>query len=162
VNVQLPAELTAPGQYPIVVSANGALTVPDTLDLVPVQPGVAAFGDGKLIAQHADFSLVDEARPARRGELLVMYLVGLGETTPTVPSGTPSPGNPLGVPRVAPTVTIDGQLVEIVFAGLTPGGVGLFQINFYVPANARTGTPLDVVVKQGDVEANLTKLTVVP
>jgi uncharacterized protein (TIGR03437 family) len=162
VNVQLPSELTANRQYSIVVAANNALTLPDTVDVVPVQPGVAAFQDGRLIAQHADFTLVDEARPARRGELLIMYLVGLGETTPSVPSGTPSPGNPLGIPKVQPTVTIDGQPVDIVFAGLTPGGVGLFQINFYVPANARTGVPLDVVVRQGDVEANITKLTVVP
>lgn len=162
VNVQLPTELAANRQYSIVVEANNALTLPDTIDVVPVQPGVAAFPDGRLIAQHADFTLVDEARPARRGELLIMYLVGLGETTPSVPSGTPSPSSPLGLPKVPPTVTIDGQPVDIVFAGLTPGGVGLFQINFYVPANARTGVPLDVVVRQGEVEANVTKLTVAP
>jgi uncharacterized protein (TIGR03437 family) len=48
-----------------------------------------------------------------------------------------------------------------VFAGLTPGGVGLYQINFQVPPGARTGVPLDVVVKQGSATANVTKLTVV-
>ncbi len=161
VNVELPAELAANQQYSIVVSANGALTVPDLIDVVPVEPGIATFSDGRLIAQHnADYTLVDDAHPAKRGEFLIMYLIGLGETNPTVASGTPSPGNPLAVPVDQPVLTIDGQPVEIFFAGLTPGGVGLFQINFKVPDNARTGTPLDVVVKQGDVQANVATLMV--
>ena len=163
VNVELPVELDANQQYSIVVSANGALTVPDVIDVVPVEPGIATFSDGRLIAQHnSDYTLVDDAHPAKRGEFLIMYLVGLGETTPNVPSGTPSPGDPLAVPVDQPVLTLDGQPVDIVFAGLTPGGVGLFQINFKVPDNARTGAPLDVVVKQGDVQANVATLTVTP
>ena len=160
VNIQLPVELEANQQYSVVVSANGALTIPDSVDVVPVAPGVAAFGDGRLIAQHSDYTLVGDEHPAKRGEYLVMYLVGLGATNPMVPSGTPSPGDTLGVPLIPPTLTIDGQPVQIVFAGLTPGGVGLFQINFQVPTDARTGVALDVVVQQGDATANVTKLTV--
>jgi uncharacterized protein (TIGR03437 family) len=57
---------------------------------------------------------------------------------------------------------VDNQPAQIGFAGMTPFGVGLFQINFQVPANARTGTPLNVVVTQGTAAANTTKLTVVP
>jgi uncharacterized protein (TIGR03437 family) len=127
-----------------------------------VQPGVAVFLDGRLIVQHGDFVLVDESNPARRGEMLIMYLVGLGATNPAVASGAPSPAAPLAVPLEGATVTVDGQPANIVFSGLTPFGVGLFQINFEVPANARLNTPLDVVVTQGGVTANVTKLTVVP
>jgi uncharacterized protein (TIGR03437 family) len=161
--VQLPNELLSNRTYPILVSANGALTIPDQIDVVAVQPGVAAFSDGKLIAQHSNFVLVDSASPAKRGEFLIMYLVGLGGTNQLVASGVPSPGtSPLPVLNVVPTVTVDGVSAQVVFAGLTPGGVGLYQINFKVPDNARLNTPLDVVVNQGAYTANVTTLTVVP
>jgi uncharacterized protein (TIGR03437 family) len=45
------------------------------------------------------------------------------------------------------------------FAGLTPTGVGLYQIAFTVPSNARSGS-LDLVVSQGGVSSNTTKLPV--
>jgi uncharacterized protein (TIGR03437 family) len=159
-NAQIPFELAPNRQYAIVASANGALTLPETIDLIPVQPGVAAFADGTLIAQHTDFQLVDEGHPAKRGEYLIMYLVGLGATDPSVASGASSPSDPFARPVVAPTVTVDGENADIYFAGLTPGGVGLFQIDFKVPNDAKLGTPLDVVVMQGDVTANVTQLVV--
>jgi uncharacterized protein (TIGR03437 family) len=57
------------------------------------------------------------------------------------------------------SLTIDSQSSEISFAGLTPGGVGLYQLNFRVPQNARSGT-LDVVFTQEGVKANPAKLVV--
>jgi uncharacterized protein (TIGR03437 family) len=160
---QIPAELAGNRQYAVVGIINGALTLPDTIDVAPFSPGVAALADGTLIAQHGDFSLVTDQNPAHRGEALVMYLVGMGLTNPSVPSGKPAPGSePLARPLVPPTVTVDNQPAQVAFAGMTPFGVGLFQINFVVPQTARTGVPLDVVVTQGGAAANTTKLTVVP
>jgi uncharacterized protein (TIGR03437 family) len=160
---QFPAELSPYDKYSVVVSANNALTNTDEVDVVTVQPGVAAFENGTLIAQHANFSLVTPENPARVGETLIMYLVGLGATNPVVPSGTQSPGaTGLARPLVSPTVTIDGQAAEVVFAGLTPSGVGLFQINFQVPTGVRTGVPVDVIVRQGEEVSNVTKLTLAP
>jgi uncharacterized protein (TIGR03437 family) len=159
-NAQIPSELQPNRQYAIVASANGALTLPQNIDVVPEAPGVAAYADGTLIAQHTNFDLVDAQHPAVRGEYLIMYLVGLGATDPSVASGTASPSDPLAKPVVAPTVTVDGENATIAFAGLTPGGVGLFQIDFKVPDDAKLGTPLNVVVTQGSVTANVTTLTV--
>jgi uncharacterized protein (TIGR03437 family) len=164
---QLPIEIAPNKPQSLVAIVNDAITVPEQVDVASVQPGVVAFADGRLIVQHSDFNLVTDQNPAHQGETLVMYLVGLGATNPSVPSGTQSPGvEPLARPVIAPTVTLDGQPVQIGFSGLTPFGVGLFQINFTVPLNARTNVPLDVVVSQRDgqtdVPANATKLTVVP
>ena len=162
-NVQLPSELAPNRSYPIVVSSGGAISIPDTLDVVPIQPGVASFTDGKIIAQHSNYVLVDAQNPAKRGEYLIMYLVGLGATNPPVASGALSPSiEPLGRPLSPATVTMDGNPVDILFSGLTPAGVGLYQINFRVPDNARLNTPLEVLVKQGGYTANVTTLTVVP
>jgi uncharacterized protein (TIGR03437 family) len=147
-----------------VISAGGALTIPDLVDVTPVQPGVAAFLDGTIKVQHGlDFAVVTPQNPAKRGEYLIMYLVGMGNTNPAVATGQPSPGPPsLGIPNTPPTVTIDGKPAEVGFAGLTPGFAGLFQINFRVPEDARLNTPLEILIKQGTATANVSTLTVMP
>ncbi len=156
---QLPAELAANQSYAALVVVNDAFTLPETVDLVPVVPGTVAFADGRLVAQHADYSLVTPENPAKPGEPLTIYLVGMGATDPAVASGVASPGDPLAYAKVKPAVTVDGQTAELIFWGLTPGGVGLYQINFKVPENASAGE-LDVVITQGGVKANVTRLVV--
>jgi uncharacterized protein (TIGR03437 family) len=100
------------------------------------------MGNGFAVLQHAsDFSLVTQQNPARPDEVLVAYLTGLRATDPVVPSGIPSPVNPLAViPR--PLVdtdsynivlrlgenTVDAYAPE--FVGLVPGLVGVYQYNF--------------------------------
>jgi uncharacterized protein (TIGR03437 family) len=159
-DIQIPSELPATQQYVIVVSANNAYTVPQTIDLVPAQPGVASFADGHLIAQHSDFTLVDSGHPAKPGEFLIMYLTAMGPTNPSVPTGAAAPvSEPLARVTLQPTVTVDGQSASLAYAGLTPGSVGLYQINFQVPQNANSGD-LNVVVAQGGVMSNTTQLSV--
>ena len=159
-DVQIPSDLSPTQQYMIVVSSGGALTLPDQIDLVTLQPGISAFADGHIIAQHVDGTLIDAAHPAKPGEAIVTYGLAMGPTNPSVPSGAPSPGvPPLAVMSVQPIVTVDGQTAEVLFAGLTPTYAGLYQINFRVPGGARTGD-LTMVVTQNGVASNATKLPV--
>jgi uncharacterized protein (TIGR03437 family) len=158
-DVQIPSELAPTQQYAIVVSSNGALTLPDQIDVVPLQPGVSSFADGHIIAQHADGTLIDAGHPAKPGEAIVTYLLAMGPTNPSVPTGAPSPASPLATVTVQPTVTVDGQTAQLLFAGLTPTYAGLYQINFYVPASVQNGDRT-VVVTQNGVAANTTKLPV--
>jgi uncharacterized protein (TIGR03437 family) len=159
-NVQIPNELRPGQQYAIIASANNAYSLPDTLDLNPVEPGVAAFPDGSVIAQHLDYSLVNNGKPAKPGEPLTIYLAGMGATNPALLSGAQAPSSePLARATTAPTLLLDGQNADVLFAGLTPGAVGLYQINFTVPTNSRSGN-LDLVVIQGVTPSNTTKLLV--
>lgn len=170
-DVQIPSELGTSQQYPILVSVNNALSLPDTIDFEPATPGILSSLDGPtppnvqngahIRAQHnADFSLVSSSNPAKPGEYVIMYVVGMGATDPIVPSGAAAPGvEPLARVTVKPTVTVDGQQVNIAFAGLTPGLVGLYQVTFQVPTNARSGD-LDVVLTQNGRAANTVKLPV--
>jgi uncharacterized protein (TIGR03437 family) len=157
--IQLPTELTANRSYTALVIANNLPSVPRELNFNTTNPGTLAFADGRLVAQHADFTLVDASRPARAGEALTIYLVGMGATSPAVASGTAAPSNPLARVVSNPTLTIDGQTAEVSFAGLTPGGIGLYQVNFRVPASARAGN-LDVVITQDGASANKSTLVV--
>lgn len=161
INIELPADLTV-GQQAILVSANGAFTLPQLLDINPFQAGIAAYADGSnnVIAQHADFSYVNAAHPASPGEVVIIYLAGLGATNPAVPSGQGAPtSEPLARVVNTPGVTVDGQDAAVEFAGLAPGFVGLYQIDLQVPKNARTGS-LPLVVSQNGVAGNTTNLLV--
>lgn len=170
VNIQIPSEITASQQIPIILSVNNALTLPAMLNIVPNTPGVLSELDGPtppsvqngahIIAQHsADFSLVSSSSPAKPGEFLIMYLVGMGATNPSVASGTPAPSSTLSQVTAQPTVTVGSQPATIQFAGLTPGFVGLYQVNFQVPSGVSSGE-LEVDVTQNGVAANPTLLPV--
>jgi large repetitive protein len=160
-DAEIAVDLPANQQHAIVVSANGALTLPDQIDVVPVQLGVAAYADGHAIAQHGvDFSYVTASSPAKPGEVLVIYLSGMGPTNPAVKSGDPAPGlEPLARVTLPPTVMVDNQNADVGFAGLSPGLVGLYQVNFTVPPTAKNGD-LNLILVQNGVTANITKLPV--
>jgi uncharacterized protein (TIGR03437 family) len=162
VNLQIPYEL-APNQfYPVVATLNGLSSVPDKFLVAPATPGVIAFPDGTVKAQRADGSLVSAANPAKPGETLAIYLVGMGATNPAVATGAAAPSNPNAVVTSPPTVTLDGTQASLQFpGGLVTGFAGLYQINFTVPSGARTGT-LNLVVTQNGFTANVTQLMVHP
>ena len=90
-------------------------------------PGVLTFdpvgGIGLAAAEHADYSLITSLNPAKPGETIAVYLVGLGNP---VPAG----GIAVDVAGVGST--------SIPYAGLTIDP-GLYQINFQVPATAPNG-----------------------
>ncbi|HEY6392390.1 MAG TPA: hypothetical protein VIX89_13985, partial [Bryobacteraceae bacterium] len=160
-DAEIAVDLPANQQHAILVAANGTFTIPDLIDVVPVQLGVAAYTDGHAIAQHgADFSYVTASSPAKPGEVLVIYLSGMGPTNPAVKSGDPAPGTePLARVTLIPAVMVDGQDANVGYAGLSPGFVGLYQVNFTVPSNAKNGN-LNLVIVQNGVTANITKLPV--
>jgi uncharacterized protein (TIGR03437 family) len=159
INAQVPFELAAGNQYQVIVSANGALTTPQPIQLSAAVPSVLQFTSGATVAQHLDGTLVLDSSPAQPGENVVIYLTGLGATDIAVPSGSPSPSNPLANVLDVPVLTLNGNPVPIEFAGLTPTLVGLYQINFQVPANATTGEYQLAISQDGNV-SNTTVLSV--
>jgi uncharacterized protein (TIGR03437 family) len=157
IDAQIPFELQSGQQYQVIVLTNGALTTPQPIQLSAATPGLAASPDSTLIAQHSDGSLVTAASPAMGGEYLVAYLAGLGGTTVPVASGAPSPSSPLAEPTNSVVLTVNGTQSPIYFAGLTPGLVGLYQMNFQVPAGLPTGS-ITIMVSQNDQSSNQTVL----
>ncbi len=147
-NAQIPFELT-PGQpYQVIVSNNGPLTTPETIQSTAVTPGVASLSSGYANAQHAaDSSPITDASSAKPGEFIVIYLAGMGATTVPVASGAGSPSSPLAKTVEVPTITLNSEPVSVLFSGLTPGRAGLYQIDLQVPADAQNGD-LTLVVNQ--------------
>jgi uncharacterized protein (TIGR03437 family) len=159
IDVQIPVELPANSSQDVMVLVNGNVSIPQTIQLAAVNPGVAALADGRVLAQHGDYTLITPDSPARPEEWIALYLVGMGATSPAVPSNQASPSSPLAWATVQPNVTIDGVAAQVGYAGLTPGGIGLFQINCQVPKGARTGD-LPLVVVQSDAAANAVTIPV--
>lgn len=89
------------------------------------------------------------SNPIHRGDVLVIYATGLGHTNPDLPAGTAAPSDTLTPARVTPTITIGGVAVEVLFAGLTPGQIGVYQINVKVYGNVPLGIAQSLVITQG-------------
>ena len=108
------------------------------------------------LAYHADGTVITEKSPARPGEAIVVYLWGLGATSPIVASGEAAPAGAVlaqfpGTPAVrarflegprasltaipafySPEDSVDpGSPIE--FVGLVPGQIGLYQLNVTIP-----------------------------
>ena len=154
INVQIPFELDPAEKYQVIVNANGALTTPQSIQLTAVNPGLDTFPDGTLVAVHAaDATLISAASPAQPGEYIVMFLLGMGATDNPVTSGDSSSGTVLSQPTALPTLTLNNNPVPIAFAGLTPGLVGLYQINLQIPPDTPGGN-LVLSVSQDGVAGN--------
>ncbi len=133
---------------------NGAASTPASIQLTDVSPGIAALPSGLAIAQSfPGYSLVTEADPAKPGDYIVLYLAGLGPSSFPVATGAASPSNPLAQQVIMPSVTLNGNSVPIAFAGLSPGSVGLYQINFQVPMDTPDGD-LTLSVNQSGAQSN--------
>ena len=84
--------------------------------------------------------LADRSSPAKAGEALVIYCSGLGPVDPAVASGQAAPAQePLVRTTNEVTVTIGGKNAPVFFSGLTPGLVGLYQVNVIVPDGVDPG-----------------------
>jgi uncharacterized protein (TIGR03437 family) len=117
--------------------------------IVPYAPGIfetTAFGPRQAVALHAsDGSYVTPTNPAHHGENIIIYLTGLGQTTPA--TGTNQAG--LANQQLANTNIYAGLNNSGVPTGpvvAAPGLVGVYTLTLTVPNNAPTGNvPLNVV-----------------
>jgi uncharacterized protein (TIGR03437 family) len=142
----------------IVVANQNGTSNTVTVPVAASTPGIFALdqsGAGSGAILHGDFTVVNDANPARKGEAIQIYLSGLGAVNSPPADGRPGGSNPLST-TVIPggtscdnnslCVLIGGKPAEILYAGLAPGLPGVYQINALVPAIATAGKiPLAVV-----------------
>ena len=109
--------------------------------------GYQKFGNVYAVAVHAsDFSLVSPDDPADRGEVLVLYTTGLGPVDQAISDGFGAPSNPLARTLDPFRVVLAGEDVPVLFSGLAPGFVGLYQLNIRLPDDLPAGDlPLQVL-----------------
>jgi uncharacterized protein (TIGR03437 family) len=165
INAQVPVELSGRSFANLTVRLNGVTSSSTTVLLSPAAPGIFTVersGRGPGVVVHAsDFSLVTAQRPARAGEFLSVFATGLGATTPSVASGSPASSTTLAVTRIAPTATIAGITAPVRFSGMSPGFVGLYQVNLEVPAGLPNGQQTLILTSNG-VNSNPVTIAIGP
>jgi uncharacterized protein (TIGR03437 family) len=109
-------------------------------------PGIFEYGNNRAVVQNDDFSLNSESSGAVAGSYIVAYLTGSGPLDNPVQTGVPAPSAPLSRPLGAVTASLNGVPAEVAFAGLTPGFVGLMQVNAKVPSLPPGTYPLVVSI----------------
>jgi uncharacterized protein (TIGR03437 family) len=158
INAQLPYEI-APSRVNVAVVLNGVRSAPSLLDVVNTGPGIFLVGaTNHAVIQNQDYSLNSSSVAAKPGSYVTVYLTGSGALDNTVPTGSVAPNSPFSVPLAKVEATIAGVPANIYFAGLTPGLVGVMQINIQIPAVSAGEQPL--VVKIGGVSSNSAMISV--
>lgn len=125
----------------IAAEYNGVQSAPLYRLSSPTQ--IAAFtqdgsGTGPVAALNQDGSLNTAQRPAKRSEVITLFLTGCGDTNPgSLPGDIASAALPLALRT---QLSIGGAIAEILYAGSAPGlVVGICQINARVSPLAQSG-----------------------
>jgi uncharacterized protein (TIGR03437 family) len=122
-------------------------------------PALFTFNGTSIAAQHVDFtplantSVVPSGRPARPGDVVILYGTGFGITEPVYQAGE-LPHGPATI-RDRLTVTIGGITLteaDVLYAGLAGQSIsGLFQFNLRLPQSLSAGD-VPVVIRIGGVQ----------
>jgi len=159
INAQVPFE-TPIGTASLVVQSGALESAAVSFSVAATGPGVLNdSATGHAVAQNqAGYSLNSAASPASPGQYIIVYMTGQGLLDNPIATGAAAPADPLSRPLASVEATIGGQPAYIAFAGMTPGSVGLFQLNLQVPNVSAGEQPLTVTV--GNAAANPTTVSV--
>jgi uncharacterized protein (TIGR03437 family) len=153
VNLQIPYE-TGAGTAVLAINNNG--------EVATFEFPVAATAPG-LFSSAIDNTTGRLVSSAAAGQVLLLYLTGEGDMTPTLATGeTPPPQTSPSLypqPRQLLTVSIGGASVTPLFAGIPYGLAGTTQIDVIVPSGIPAG-PQQLVVTVGGVAAPALELTI--
>lgn len=151
VNFQIPFESFA-GQSELRLENAGVLSAPQAVRMLEDAPGLFGLDGttvdpdpempGDIIVARADASIVTADAPLTAGETVVLYATGLSSLENRPPTGEAASAVPLSIIPVDEVdvllIPVDGgffdlEFAEVQFAGLSPGFVGLAQINIKIP-----------------------------
>jgi uncharacterized protein (TIGR03437 family) len=153
INGQLPFELN--GQVQTVLHTPGGLSDIYYADVEAAAPSVFQLsvsgqpGRHPAIIRNKNNQLATLSNPLRPNESFTVFLTGLGEVGPPIQSGTAAPSSPLSVARFEPLLLAGDTPLDVLFAGLAPGFVGVYQINGFLPGYVPRGTQIPLTIAVG-------------
>jgi uncharacterized protein (TIGR03437 family) len=137
-----------PGLATVIVK-NGSSTSNAVAVAIPAgaSPGIFIYGQNRAVAVNQDGSVNSPTAPAHVGDVMVAYFTGGG---PVQAAGQLVTGarTPQGLSPVSGTQSVKVGTVDaaIAYMGLTPGSIGLYQVNFTVPQVAKGDRPLVIAI----------------
>ncbi len=153
INAQIPFEIA--GATTLILRTPGGVSDNFNLSVQPTAPSIFRTNidgiDGQVatIVNGRNGLIATNSNPLKRNDNIVIYLTGLGKTNPAVDAGLSSPADPLARALVEPTVKLGGVGIPVTYSGLTPGEVGVYQINAQVLYWVPTGFNVPLEISQG-------------
>ena len=155
VNVQVPWELQGQTSAQVKVTLYGYSY--GNVVTVPLADTAPAFLENSGIAVGLDqnYAVVTAANPVKRGQLVQLYMNGLGPVNGGPASGEFASATTLATTKGTPTVMIGGQQATVQFSGLAPNFSGLYQVNAIVPDGISAGTvPISLTINGATTKAS--------
>lgn len=107
-----------------------------TIPVVDAAPALFANANYAIASDRPLTGVIAPDTPAKPGDLIVLWCTGLGKTIANPSTGYLPPYISEIVNKSSLQVLLDGVPVDpaaILYAGLTPGSAGLYQINLILP-----------------------------
>ncbi len=162
---EVPASTTTPATTtPMVITVNGVVSSPYNVTVLTLSPGIFQFvdtdGATRAVLVKQDGSYVTIANPAHPGDIIRMFVTGLGQTTPALFSNE---NDPLVVDTNGDLVPQELTVNASIVVGVNNGGVlvksaryayfgvGVYEVDFQVPDNTPVGNnaPFAIAVYEG-------------
>lgn len=154
INIQAPFEIAGRAQTSIRITAGGRISDPVVVPVVAAAPGIFQNpATGAAVVQNQDGQVNTSATPEARGRVVVIFATGQGVTDPALATGAPAPANPLSGAVGGVSAMIGGRPAQVLFAGMTPGFVGLLQVNAVIAPDAQTGPAVPVSITVNGVSS---------
>ena len=145
--INLIAPVVSPGPVAVKVTNGSVTSAAFTVTSSEFSPAFFAWPANQVVATHLDFSVAAKAGtfpglstiPAKPGETIILWGTGLGATLPAAPLGSLVPVNQTDSTAALPSVTLNNAPVSVSGAALTPGAVGLYQVDIQIPSPLADG-----------------------
>jgi uncharacterized protein (TIGR03437 family) len=164
INALIPQNLNPNTSYQLVVQRGATMSVPMPLTIAEYQPGIYTLdlsGAGQGVVEIAGTPLLaapdgNGSRPVKAGsEFLAIFATGLG---PVIgPNGETPPADGAAAPlttvfqtSAVVTASIGGIDSPVLFSGLTPSLVALYQVNVQVPRAVPSGDAVPLTLTLTD------------
>jgi uncharacterized protein (TIGR03437 family) len=132
INAFVPFQIDRNAGLSVSVERAGLQSAPVEVILADARPGIFVAGEYVVALDQAS-QLVDGSNRVERGKVVQLFATGLGRVTHEPEPGQPASAAPLSLVQGEVAVLFEGIRAIPLFAGLTPGFVGLYQINVIVP-----------------------------
>jgi uncharacterized protein (TIGR03437 family) len=181
IRAQFPVEMTdittAGIQVEVQSGAGTVMSGVSNVSVAPFSPGILltnqpqfgapAYNEPAAILRATDYSQICRqgtsactANPASPGEVVTIYMIGLGAVAGPWLTGDAT--GQASATLTTPVVTIGGVPAKVLFAGLTAGFVGLYQVNVTVPATTVRGDNVPLIVSIGGIPSNQVSIAITP
>lgn len=162
-----PAEIIAQlpyisGSASLVVHTAGGTSDPFSFTILSQAPAIFQEGGLVQVFRMDNNEPVNFTNPVHPDSELIIYLAGLGLTTPLPALGTAAPSNPMALVTAPPTVTLGGAPMTLVTAALVPGQIGVYAIIVKAPGTVQNSTSTPLTITAGTMSATYSVRVVSP